>query len=150
MPVVTQYSESIFSDYMFSVLGEVGSMLNWTPGSPAVQEALNDALLDYGETTITNIVGTSGLKGTNALRRLRALGRRAIWRAVVQATAGKYAFSDESASFHREQINEMAREALKIAELDCLAWDPNYAVGVVSVTRPADPYIVIQDAQRLP
>lgn len=150
MPPVTSYSEAVFADYLFSVLGEVGSMLGWTPGSAAVQEALNDTLLEYGETTITNIVGTNGLKGTNALRRLRALGRRAIWRAVVQATSGKYSFGDAGQSFQRKQINDMARETLKLAETECLEWDPMYAVGIVGVNRPADPYIVLQDSQRIP
>jgi hypothetical protein len=150
MPPPTVYSEAIFSDYLFGVLGEVGPMLGWTAGSPAVQEALNDTLLEYGETIIANIISTNGVQGTRQIRRLRALGRRAIWRAVVQATTGKYAFSDAGQSFHREQINEMAREEFKIAQTDCLEFDPMYAVGIVSVNRPADPYIVIPDASRTP
>jgi|SRR5579859_146334 len=150
MPPVLTYTEPIFADYLFGVLDDVGGMLGWTPGSPAVQEALNDALLEYGETTIANIVSVDGVQGTRQIRRLRALGRRAIWRAVVQATAGKYSFGDAGQTFDRKEINEMAREALKLAQTDCLEWDPAYAVGIVSVNRPSDPYIVISDAQRTP
>lgn len=150
MPPALQYSEAIFSDYLFSVLGEVGGMLGWTAGSPAVQEALNDALLEYGETTIANIVSTDTVQGTRQIRRLRALGRRAIWRAVVQATAGKYQVGSPDWQLARQQINAQAREALKIAQTDCLEWDPMYAVGIVSVNRAADPYQVIPDTSRVP
>lgn len=150
MPPVTVYSEATFADYLYGRLGEVGGMLGWTAGSEPVMEALNDALYEYGETTIANIIGSDGLKGTNALRRLRALGRRAIWRAAVQATAGKYEFGDAGQTFNRAQIHEHAKAALELAETECREWDPMYAVGIVSVNRPADPYIVIQDAQRIP
>jgi hypothetical protein len=144
MPPPTTYSEAIFTDYMFSVLGEVGDLLKWTAGSAQVQEALTDALLEYGETTIGNITGTKNL------RHLRAFGRRAIWRAVVQATSGKYDFSDSDAHFTRSQLNSQARESLKIAETECLEWDPAYAVSIVSVKRPHDPYQVILDSERVP
>lgn len=144
MPVVQSYSEASFRDYLFGVLDEVGGLLGWTSGSVAVQEALNDALLEYGTSDITTILG-----GTN-LRHLRAFGRRAIWRAVVQATAGRYDFRDSDATFNRSQIQEQAREALKLAESDALAWDPSYSVSIVRVTRPQDPYQVIPDESRVP
>src|SRR5450631_1967914 len=115
MPPATTYTESLFADYLYGRLGTIGPMLGWTAGSEPVIEALNDTLLEYGETTIANIVGTDGTQGTRQIRRLRALGRRAIWRAAVQAVAGKYAFSDEQSSFHREQIQVQAKEALMLA-----------------------------------
>lgn len=123
-------------------------MLGWTAGSVQVQEALNDTLLEYGEPTIANIVNTTGANGTRNLRRLRALGRRAIWRAVVQATAGKYQVGSSEWQLSRQQIHTQAKGAFEIASSECLEWDPSYAVSIVTVKRPSDPYQVLPDSER--
>jgi hypothetical protein len=142
MPVPTQYSEANLAEYIVSVLDEVASLLGWDNGTPQVQEALADTLLEYGQTDLAQITGTT------SIRRLRALGRRAIWRAVVQATAGKYDFRDSDATFTRSQINSQAREMLKLAETDCLEFSATYAVSIVSINRPHDPYSVRPDSER--
>lgn len=144
MPAPSQYSEAIYADYLFSVLGEVAAMLGWTAGSVQIQEAVADALLDLNVASIALATTPSQIRG------LRALGRRAIWRAVVQATSGKYDFGDSDAKFSRSQIQAQALAAYKLADADCLPWDPNYAVGVVRVKRSNDPYAVIPDAERVP
>lgn len=142
MPVPTQYSEATFTEYQVSVLGSLASQLGWDNGSPQVQEAMADALLEFGQTSIAAITEPVDM------RRLRALGRRAIWRAAVQATAGKYDFRDSDASFNRSQINAQAREMLKLAEADALEFSPTYAVSIVSINRPHDPYSVRPDEER--
>jgi hypothetical protein len=147
VPVATQYTEGAFAEYLVSVLDGLASTLDWNSGDPRVQEALADALLEYGDTTIGNI------SGTDNLRKLRALGRRAIWRAVVQASVGHYSFTDVAQQkFSREQVNEQARKMLELAELDCRAAgaDAGYAVSLVSISRPHDPYAVIPDEERVP
>jgi hypothetical protein len=144
MPAPTTYSESQFGTYLVSVLHEVAPIIGWDPGSPQVQEAIADALLDLNVADIATVTTPRQIRG------LRALGRRAIWKAVVQAVSSKYDFSDSDAKFTRSQIQAMALESLKLAERDCLAFDPNYAVTIVRVSRPHDPYIVLEDAQRIP
>lgn len=144
MPAPAAYTEGVFAAYLTSVLGEVAPLLGWDQGAPAVQEAVADALLELGVSTIADVTTTFQIRG------IRALGRRAIWRAVVQATAAKYDFSDSDARFSRSQINSQALEMLKVAEADCLQWTPGYAVNVVSVHRPQDPYQVLLDSQRVP
>jgi hypothetical protein len=141
MPAPVAYSEPQFGAYLVSVLGEVGPILGWDPGSPQVQEATNDALLDLG---LTNIADATSVRG------LRAVGRRAIWRGVVQAVAARYDFQDTAARFSRSQIQDMAREALKLAESDCLEFNPNYAATLVRIARPHDPYTVLEDDTRIP
>ena len=143
MPVPTQYSEAVFADYLASVLGELGPIIGWDAGSVQVLEALNDTLLEFGTTDISTVVTPRDLLG------LRALGRRAIWRAVVQAVSGKYDFSDSDAKFTRSQIQAMALESLKLAESDCLQFSPSYAVSIVRVARPQDPYSVLPDEERV-
>lgn len=144
MPAPTAYSESVFADYLTTVLGEFATLLGWSPGSPAVQEALSDALLELGVPSIAAVTTPFQIRG------LRALGRRAIWRAVVQATAGDYTVTDNNQTLEREQLQKQSLKALDLAATECLPWDPNYAVGIVSVKRPADPYVVIPDTERVP
>lgn len=142
MPVPTAYSEALFASYLHSVLDKLADALDWDASDPRVLEAVTDTLLEYGVSDIATIT-----EGTD-MRRLRALGRRAIWRAVVQATAGKYDFSDSDAKFSRSQVNEQAREMLKLAETDCLEFSPTYAVSIVSIRRPQDPYAVLPQEDR--
>lgn len=144
MPAPTQYSEAIFADYLYGVIGEAATMLGWTAGSFQVQEAVADTLLDLNLSSIALAVTPFQLRG------LRTLGRRAIWRAVVHATAWKFDFSDADARFSRSQIHAQALENLALAETDCLSWSPTYAASLVGVNRTADPYIVIPDSARIP
>jgi hypothetical protein len=144
MPLPTSYSEATFADYLASVLGEVAPVIGWDAGSVQVLEAVNDALLDLGLTDITTVTSTRALRG------MRALGRRAIWRAVVQHVATRYDFSDSDAKFTRSQVQAMALEAMKLAESDCLEFNPNYAATTVRISRPQDPYVVLPDSERVP
>lgn len=143
MPVPIQYTEPQFRAYLVGVLDEVGSIIGWNAASTQVVEAATDALLEFGVTDITTVTKPRSLMA------LRALGRRAIWRGVVQAVSGKYDFRDSDATFTRSQVQEMALESLKLAERDCAGFDANYAVTVLKVSRPQDPYSVIPDAERV-
>lgn len=142
MPVPTSYSEAIFADYLASQIDQVAGVLGWDAGSVQVAEAVNDALLDAGVSTIASVTD---------IRALRALGRRAIWRAVVQATAGNYSFTDiAQQKFERQQVNAQAREMLKLAESDvrALGADRDFAVSILTVARVKDPYLVLPDEER--
>lgn len=146
MPVPASYTETSFARYLMTVLDQVGVTLGWDVSDLVVQEAVTDALLDIDESTIANLTSST------ELRRLRALGRRAIWRAVVQATADYYSITDNGQRLDRQQVNAQAREALALAEQACLLLgaDPGYAVTVHRVSRPQDPYVVLPDDERLP
>jgi hypothetical protein len=146
MPLPASYSELTFADYLTSQIEKVASVLGWDAGSVQVIEAVNDALLDLGETDIATVTDFRGL---------RALGRRAIWRAVAQATAGNYSFTDVAQQkFDRQQINAQALAMLKVAEGDCQALgvgvdETAFAVQVMRVVRPSDPYTVLPDSERV-
>lgn len=147
MAAPSTYSETTFADYLASQIDQVAGALGWDAGSVAVLEAVNDALLDMA---VSNIASVSDIRG------LRALGRRAIWRAVVQATAGNYAFTDVAQqTFNRQQVNAQAQAMLKIAEADCEALGLSAgssvsAVQIFRVSRPHDPYIILPDSERVP
>jgi hypothetical protein len=84
------------------------------------------------------------------MRGLRALGRRSIWRAVVQATAGDYSMTDNGQKLERQQVNDQAHKFLESAEAECraLGADSTYAVSVISINRPHDPYVVLEPSAR--
>jgi hypothetical protein len=141
MPVPTSYSESQFAAYLVTTLDTLEQVLNWDQGDPRVREAVADALLDYG---------VSDIADATDIRKLRALGRRAIWRAVANATAGFYAFTDVGQQqFSRQQIHDHAVAMLKQAEVESLEWSLSYAASSSTISRITDPYIVLPDSERV-
>lgn len=147
MPAPAVYSEILFADYLTGQIQQVAAALGWDAGSAQVREAVNDALLDLDKTDIASATDIRGL---------RALGRRAIWRAVVQATTSNYSFTDVAQQkFDRQQVNTQAQAMLKIAEADCQALGVGtdssvFAVQIMRVSRPHDPYVVLPDEERVP
>jgi len=143
--VPTSYTEASFSRYLLTSLDQVGVTLGWDVTDLVVNEAVYDALFDYGETDITAISGAPNL------RRIRALGRRAIWRAVVQATSDYYSITDNGQRLERQQVNAQARQSLTLAEQDCIAIGAasEYGVTVHAIVRPHDPYAVLDDDVRV-
>lgn len=144
MAVPTAYTTTSLAVYLKYVPGDIIDVLGWNTDSPQVQEAVNDALLEYGVTDAASITGT------DEIRRLRALGRRAIWRAIVQATANWYGITDNGQVLDRQQVHAQALLAFEQADNDCRAAgaDPALAVNVIHVQRVRDPYAVIPDAER--
>lgn len=146
MPAPTTYSEALLADYQVSALGDLAAVLGWDAGSSQVLEAVNDALLDYGASDIASITGSDNL------RKLRALGRVAIWRAVAGATAGFYSFTDVAQQkFDRDKVHKQAVEMLEVAQSEAraLGADPTYSVSILSVRRTDDPYAVLPDEERV-
>lgn len=143
MPVPVAYTETVLASTMLQWLDDLAGVLGWDIGAPQVQDAVAETLLDLGVSDISLVVTTQQIRG------LRALGRRAIWRAVVEATSSKYDFADSDAKFTRSQMHTQALESYRLADTDCRAFDPNYAVSIVSLRRPQDPYIVLPDNERV-
>lgn len=110
MPIPAQISETWLADYQVSLLDKLASILGWDNGSPSVQNAVLQTLLDYG------VSDPSTVTGIENTRKLLAYADRAIWRAVVKATTGNYDFRDADASMSRSQMQEQAKEALEVAE----------------------------------
>ena len=145
MPVATTYSEAELARYMLTTLEQVGVTLGWDVNDLVVQTAVSDTLLDYGEVDI------SAISGATSVRKLRALSRRAIWRAVVYATSDYYSVLDNGQKFERQQVNAQARQSLLQAEQECMAagYDSGYAISIHAVSRPHDPYAVLPDEDRI-
>jgi len=145
MPVPTAYTEPALGRYMLSVIDQVGVTLGWDVTDLVVQEAVTDALLDYGDVPIASIAGST------EIRKLRALGQRAIWRAVVNTTSDYYSILDNGQKLERQQVNAQARQSLVLAESLCdqVGATNTWAMSIHAISRPHDPYSVVEDDTRV-
>lgn len=131
MPPPTVYTEIELAAFQVAALGDLATALGWVTSTPAVVEAVNDALLTYGVSDVATAAN---------IPRLRALARVAIWQAVVRATAGYFHFSVETLSFDKEQVHEHALKMIAEAEREAGWVGAGPALVVTSVSRPHDPY----------
>jgi hypothetical protein len=145
MAAPTVYTEKTLADFMQATLADLATTLGWTTTPDDYQEAVNEALLTYGTSAISTITGTTNI------RKLRAIARVQVWRQVVAAVAGDYDFEADGAKFDRSQVQEMARQALALAEVDAMAYGAldGYEVGVDTVVNIHDPYRYVEDDDRV-
>lgn len=145
MALPSTYTENTLKPYLHQVLGNVATVLGWDEASGHYDEPITEAVAAYGADSISEITGRDNL------RKLRALARREVWRAVMQAAAGHYDFTTDGQSFKRSQIYTHAEKAFQQAEADCLALgvsDSGYSIGRESVLYPHDPYAYFSDEER--
>jgi hypothetical protein len=129
---------------MAGVLGYVASALAYTDPT-SYEEAVNEALLEYGVDDIADVTGRENI------RKLRAVARVMVWRQVVRDTTGDFDFSADGGRYSRSQINEQARESLKLAESEAMALGAlaGYVVGIDAVSHIHDPYEYVEDDDRV-
>ena len=146
MAYPASYTEQSLAEYMHATLGAMATRLGWEVEDGRYDEAVNEAVAAYGSDDV------EGITGRDNLRKLRALARREVWRAVVQSVAAYYEFSTDGQSFKPNQMSQQAQAALAQAEADCVALgagdDANYSVVIDSVIYPDDPYRYYPDEVR--
>jgi hypothetical protein len=134
MSIPASYTETTLATYMHTILGPVAATLGWSVAAGSYDEPVNEALAAYGVDDIADISGRANIT------KLRALARREVWRAVMQATASHYDVKADGANRSRSQIHTQAKAAYELACIDALSYDPAYIVGVTTVDY-ADPYL---------
>lgn len=140
MPAPTSYTEETLASFCVRQLGQVATALGWLPESPRVADAVHDALLAYGASTIADATDVP---------KLRALARLAIWRAAAAETAGHYRFGADQMSFDRQQVHAQARAMVADAEREAAALGVGpSALVVTAVVRPDDYYAYLPDELR--
>lgn len=140
MPAPTAYTENELAAFLITTLGKVATALEWTAATTQVVEAVYDTIHAYGVSVIADATD---------VRKLRALARVAIWRAVVRDTAGHYAVAAEGMSFNRQQLHEQATRALREAEGEAAEIGAGVAALLVTpVTHVHDPYAYQPDELR--
>lgn len=113
MPAPTIYTEKTLADFMHEVLDEVAVLLGWAaPADDALgkyKEPVNEAVLAY-------FGGAGDLADATDVRRLRAVARVEVWRAVADKTSGDYDYENATDKFKRSQINAQAIKAMARAQ----------------------------------
>lgn len=128
MALPTGYTEATFKAWLHAELRDVASALSWTVDGGDYNEIVNEALFAYGADDIEAIAGRDNL------RKLRALGRVELWRAVMSALAGDYDYRTESgASYSRSQAHAQAKANYEQALTEALPWSDAYEIGLTSV-----------------
>jgi hypothetical protein len=115
MAIPAGYTEATLKEYMHTVLGPVATTLGWTVADGDYDEAANEAVAAYG------VDDVAAVAGREAIRALRAVARREVWRAVMGATASHYDLTTDGASRHRSQTHAQARAMFALADGECAA-----------------------------
>jgi hypothetical protein len=137
MTVPASYTEKTLAVYMQTQLGKVATVLALTAGASSAgdfEEAVNDTLLAYGTTDISTISGVSNIQ------KLRVLAKMTAWQFVVNNFAALYDFSADGGSYHRSQLFEQSKQALKMAETAALPYDAVYQVKIIPVDHTQNLY----------
>lgn len=142
MALSTYASDLELASYMHRVLGNTATVLDLSPANGDYDEAVSDAVAAYGADDVSSI------SGRDNLRKLRALARREVWRAVRDSTAAHYRFAADNQTFDRQQIHEHAADMFRQAEIDCYEFGVNYAAEVDRVHFVHDPYAFVEDQDR--
>lgn len=131
MPIPVAYTEADLAAFQLNILDTLAATLAWTSVTPAVLEAVNDAVLAYG---------VADIAGATDIAKLRALARVAIWRAVARATAGFYQFGLDQMTFNRQQVHAQAMTMIGEAERDATALGVGAGARLIvaSVARDSD------------
>jgi hypothetical protein len=137
MPAPTAYTEEALGEFMLTVLGVVGQVLQYT--SASFGEEVSDTLLAYG---VADIAQATDIK------KLRALAKVAAWQKANDDLVAFYDYQADGGKFDRSQMQAMAEKALASALAGALAYDPNYQVQVTREKPVNDPYRYIPDEER--
>ena len=142
MPIPTSYTEQTLADFMQAELGAVATVLEYTNQSYA--EKINDTLLTYGASDISEISGAANIM------KLRTIARMFAWKKAVGDMSTRYGFSADGGSYQRQQMFEQAKQMLQSLESEMMTYDPSYAVKMQKSKYKNDPYAYTAEDERTP
>ncbi len=115
MAAPTSYTESTFKTYMVDeVLGDVATELEWTSASTAVTNAVNETLLALNSDDIAEF------DSKLLIRKLRAFGRREIWRQAAQFTAAQVNVMVDGAQAQLSQLHAQCKAMYEMESANVL------------------------------
>lgn len=128
------FTENTLAAWMERRLGDLAGILEWTAEGGDFDDIVQDAMLSLGTDDLSTKDSLAEIK------EVQTFARVALWAAVVEATAGHYAFTADGGTFNRQQIREMAQDNLDRAMTDSMAYSDAYAVGTAAITYRNDFY----------
>ena len=131
---IEAFTAVTLAEWMERRLGPLAGILEWTAEAGDFDDVVKDAMLSLGTDDLTT-------KSTLAqIKEVQTFARVALWAAVVEATAGHYAFTADGGTFNRQQIQEMAQGNLDRAMADSMAYTDAYTIGTAPITYHNDFY----------
>lgn len=121
----------MLADYLHAYLGNLAAQLNWNVESGSYNSAVIETLEKYGVETEAQATNT---------KKLHALGKVELWKAVLREVSFDYDFSADGASYKRSQLHELVSKNLAEAFLDAFPYLPEYQIEVGEFTTEEDPY----------
>lgn len=116
MAAPSSYTEATFKTYLVDeVLGDVATELEWTTASTAVGNAVNETLLALNSEDITEF------SSLLLVRKLRAFGRREIWRQAAQFTAAQINVMADGAQAQLSQLHAQCKAMFDMESLNVLS-----------------------------
>lgn len=132
MALPSSYTETTFAQFLHRVLRDLADMLSWSVEGGDFDEIINDTLSAYGVDAISS--------ATN-IPKLRALGKLALWEAVLDAAIPEINYTADGTTMNREAIFQHVERKLNTARIDAMPYLPEsgYSIEVLSVHHD-DPY----------
>lgn len=144
MSVPTSYTEAALKAYMHSVAGGNATLMGWTVDAGSYDEAVNSALMAYGEDTIGNI------SGMTSIAKLRAFAVVELWRMGVNQCSVAPDFSADNTSVSRAGQRDSFKEKLDMALSDAMQYGySGYEIGVERGSYIDSPYQTTPLAERV-
>lgn len=127
------YDEAAYRAFLVNEADRHAAYLGWTTASTPVTEALYDALFAYH--------GSAGgaLADATAIDRLRRLGRRAIWKRVVDALSSRIDQQYGQSNVKLGDLYEQAKERYAEAMTDAAGLDRRGSGGFTLTTLRFEP-----------
>jgi len=140
----TAYTETQLAQYMDNILGPVADAMGWVVVDGDYDEAVISSILTYGVDDVSTV------SGSDNITKLRAIARVEAWRAVRDATAGHYDFSDGGVSLKRSQMHAQAVTSMLSAEAEAMQFGVyGNEVYIDTITYIHDPYRYLEDDDRV-
>ena len=143
MPVPSIYTEPALRAFVVRELGATATVLGWDESAWDVEEAVNDALLQYHG-------GAGTIGDATDVARLRVLARFAAWRAAVGGLAHKVSAAAGDQRMDLDKHFRQAGEMLALARSDASAYGVGgFAVTVGRLVHTQSPYEYVDPAYQV-
>ena len=130
MAFPTYTTNDQLSGFMLTVLGPTGAALEWATGAATTTEIVNDVLIGYGVTDISEATD---------IEKLRAIARWQAWRWAADALAAEFDVSTDGQSLSLSQLHKQAIAARDAAWSACVPHLSVYAVTATPIIHVDDP-----------
>lgn len=142
MPIPNPHTEAELAEYLHRALRNMATLLGWSVAGGDYTDIVEDTLLAYGVPDIDQALDP---------RKLRALGKIHVWKAVVATLAASHTVSMPGTALQLGDLQRQASVALEEARNDAVGYGLD-AASVATIDRVLyvdDPYAYLPPEERM-